>query len=138
MGIRLIIAIWAVLAPLTAMAEGSGCGNLCALSWWKAANSGALEAELALGTDIHARDKRGRTALHWAARKGTPAHIARLIDAGAVINSPDNNGWTPLHWAAEFGKIDNLEMLARSGGDVDARNTAGITPRDMTDHSCGG
>ena len=49
--------------------------------------------------DANWRDEGGRTPLHHAAARGTPANIAALLDAGADIAARDKGGRTPLDLA---------------------------------------
>lgn len=58
-------------------------------------------------------DNRGRTALHWAARKGNVAIIKLLLDAGASPHAHDKDHKTPLDRAARKGCEQALELLRR-------------------------
>ena len=44
-------------------------------------------------------DKRGLTALHYAARYGFKELVKLLLANGADINLRDNNGFNAAHWA---------------------------------------
>ena len=44
-------------------------------------------------------DKRGLTALHYAARFGFKELVKLLLAQGADINLRDNNGFNAAHWA---------------------------------------
>ncbi|KAM6483084.1 ankyrin repeat-containing domain protein [Trichoderma sp. SZMC 28011] len=56
---------------------------------------------LDLGCDIHATDKTGRNALHWAAQGGSIDTVRRILDRpGVDIDKRDLDGWTALCWAA--------------------------------------
>ena len=97
----------------------------------------AIEALLAAGADVHARDAAGRTALHIAAmwsgwarkppirisnwgsyrREGTTL-IEALLAAGASVEARDRNGWTPLHGAAAVSRNPAVvEALLATGAD---------------------
>ncbi|KAK4060557.1 uncharacterized protein Triagg1_10682 [Trichoderma aggressivum f. europaeum] len=56
---------------------------------------------LNLGCNIHATDKTGRNALHWAAQGGSIDTLRRILDQpGVNIEATDLDGWTALCWAA--------------------------------------
>lgn len=62
-----------------------------------------FEIMLDKGGDIWAKDKLGRTALHWAAYAGrfqVVEKIISLLDDKTAVDAPDIDGWTPLCWAA--------------------------------------
>lgn len=44
-------------------------------------------------------DKRGLTALHYAARYGFKEIVKLLLTYGADINLRDSNGFNAAHWA---------------------------------------
>ena len=44
-------------------------------------------------------DKRGLTALHYAARHGFMEIVKLLLKYGGDINLRDNNGFNAAHWA---------------------------------------
>lgn len=88
----------------------------------------AVQAFLAKGADIEARDRDGDTALHMAAIQASPAVIAALIAAGADPNALSTDGQTPLFHAAEHGNLPAVQALLVAGADVNARTKAGHTP----------
>ncbi len=53
---------------------------------------------IALGADVHAKDRAGRTALHFAAMSGSGA-IGELLLHGASPSARDSFGNVPLHYA---------------------------------------
>ena len=63
-------------------------------------------------------DKLGRTALHYAANRGSRWQCALLLLLGFKANSPDDNGWTPLHFAAQANSPGVTRSLLRAGADV--------------------
>ena len=82
-----------------------------------------MEALLAGGAEINARDRDGGTPLHKAAGfNGNPAVLEALLAAGADINARDEKGLTPLHeaaWGVENPAV--MEALVAAGADLDAR-----------------
>ena len=53
------------------------------------------------GADIEARDKNGRTVLHWAALAGNTDVIERVLSLSrSLLDERDIDGWTALHWAS--------------------------------------
>jgi hypothetical protein len=60
---------------------------------------------LILGADPNARDRWGRTPLHWAAMQGDPTVIQILIAAGATTTACDIHLQTPLELMQVFGRI---------------------------------
>ena len=86
-----------------------------------------VKAALAGGADVHARDERGRTALHWAAWKNEPAVVKALLDAGAKTNPRDIDGNTPLLAAANNPNPSVIEALIEAGATANARGWGGWT-----------
>lgn len=69
------------------------------------------------GTDIHARDKSGQTALFYAARHtNDPLLLHKLVAAGADTLAKDKQGYTPLMTAAKYNTSPRILIaLARYG-----------------------
>jgi ankyrin repeat protein len=66
-----------------------------------------LEDLLAGGVDVHAQDRRGRTALSLAAGKGLGDVLAVLQRHGACVEHTDRDGLTPLQqaWSGEHPEL---------------------------------
>ncbi|XP_046983137.1 ankyrin repeat and protein kinase domain-containing protein 1-like [Schistocerca americana] len=89
---------------------------------------GQLRALLAAGADVGARaGLEGRTALHWAARKGDVEAVRLLLEAGAAVDAREIKGKqrTPLHLAAEQGGAAVVRLLLRATADPNARDCRG-------------
>ena len=72
----------------------------------------AVKQHLAAGTDVNAKDKRGRTPLYWAA-VGDHNEIAELLIAkGADVNAKNKDGDTPLDEAIS----KTADLLRKHGG----------------------
>ncbi|MGH8161905.1 MAG: ankyrin repeat domain-containing protein, partial [Gammaproteobacteria bacterium] len=83
------------------------------------------------GADVHARTKRGVTALFMVVGEAReipfPPYCLRcaklLIKAGADVNAVDNAGDTPLIFAAGAkGALPLVRLLVSSGADINYRN----------------
>ena len=80
----------------------------------------ALLKALADGANVNAtdpKDKKGKTALHWAADCGRDDDVRALVEAKADLNAQTADGVTPLIFAANKGEADCVE----SGGAVRSR-----------------
>lgn len=100
------------LANANADVNTSRQGGEPALVW--AADYGTpnvVKALLARGAKVDARDKLGRTALHYAAWNGevTRENVRLLLNAGADVNARDHAGLTPLMVARGSANIRMLQ-----------------------------
>ena len=104
-----------------------------------------IQALIAAGADVRARNRRGAEPLHNAAM-GAPGAaswnpaaqgeaVALLLRAGADPNAPDSGGATALHKAVRTRSAVAVEALLaavanprlKTGGGSDARTLAGLT-----------
>ncbi len=92
-------------------------------SWW--AGRSAVEALLAAGADIAARDRYGRTPLHEAAESPWPDAVEALLAAGADVAARDVHGRTPLH---DVNTAAAAKALLAAGADIGARDRGQRTP----------
>ncbi|KAH8805995.1 ankyrin repeat-containing domain protein [Xylogone sp. PMI_703] len=86
------------------------------------------------GADIKARDKTGRTILHWATQGGhleVLNYVIKLLrqEDNFNIDDKDNDGWTALCWAARgcgieskpiwgTAQVEILKSLLDNGADI--------------------
>ena len=70
------------------------------------------------GADVNAKERRGQTALMWAAAEGHAAVVEALIKAGADFRTPLPSGFTPFFFAVREGRIDVVRVLLKAGADV--------------------
>lgn len=98
--------------------------------WWQSLSAQQVSAYIQAGADLNAKDSRGWTPLHSAARySGQPAVLAALLETGALVNVKDSAGDTPLHWAAaENPNVKVLVLLLQAGADVNASDRFGWIP----------
>jgi len=86
-----------------------------------------LKSYLANGGDPNAKDRRGRTPLHYAAREGNLEAVRLLLEHKADPNAKDRRGRTPLHYAVKASD-EVVAELVKAGADVNARDDRGRTP----------
>jgi ankyrin repeat protein len=79
------------------------------------------------GAAVDAQDRRGCTALVWAAAWGREAAVELLLAHEAAIDLADDLGRTPLHWAVHRGHAGMVELLCARGADTNARTNQGAT-----------
>ena len=68
-------------------------------------------ALLAAGANVHAKDKDGRTALHWACSRDLEEVVQALINRGSRVDERDVLGVTPLR----FASVKTAMLLLRAG-----------------------
>ena len=94
---------------------------------------------LEAGAAVHGRNEEDHTPLHHAAKKGTPAIVRTLLEAGAQVDMRASGfnvdwgwDWTPLHLAAESNPDPEVvRVLLEAGADAGARGYYGQTPLHM-------
>ena len=94
----------------------------------RAGDKAQVEALLAKGADVNAKDNSGGTPLHRAANEGRKDVVELLIIKGADVNAKAKDGQTPLHRLASAGRKDVVELLIIKGADVNAKANNGWTP----------
>ena len=103
-------------------------------------NPERVKALLAAGADVDARNHKGQSALHSAAKAGFAPIVALLLDAGAVVDGRDAQGETPLATALRSGVKDKdrlrtvIRLLAAAGANADLADNRGQTPRRIAAH----
>jgi ankyrin repeat protein len=79
----------------------------------------AVKALLSHGAKVDAKDdRRGQTALMWAAAEGHAPVVQALIDAGADFKTRLASGFSPLLFAVREGRLDVVRVLLKAGADV--------------------
>jgi cytohesin len=101
-------------------------------SLFEAAKKGDIEQVRKLitaGVDVNAKDKKGQTPLHFAARHGHEQIARLLIARGADVNvNMAGESWTPLLDAASTGQTKLVKLLLQKGAKVDVGDDYGYTP----------
>lgn len=90
-----------------------------------------VEALIAAGADLDARNADGNTALWLACVGGHLALIDRLVDAGTDIDNRNDNGATALMYASSAGKADVVERLLARGADPAPETPEGFSALDL-------
>jgi len=76
---------------------------------------------------VNAKDKDGRTPLHWACRGVHLDAVKYLVENGADVNAEDSNKVVPLHSLATRNSAEAMEILIAQGANVDAISYGGNT-----------
>jgi uncharacterized protein len=78
--------------------------------------------------DANHADRRGSTALHYAAHRGHAGTVEVLVgDGGADVARRNRFGFAPLHYAAAAGRDEAAARLLDLGADPDALDHANWT-----------
>lgn len=85
------------------------------------------------GVSPDERDRKGRTALHWAARQQDEVSMRVLLRCGADVNAVDIDGRTALHWAVVGGNERCVVLLLEAGAEQGTRDGERRTARDVAD-----
>jgi ankyrin repeat protein len=103
----------------------------------------AALALLARGADVHARNRRGATPLHYAADTNhddagaQAATIAGLLKEGADPDARDKSGTAPLHRAVRTRGLSAVKALLDGGADPELPNGSGSLPFDLAHKTTG-
>ena len=77
---------------------------------------------------VFSKNKKGSTALHWAAAYDHKDVAEFLLSNKADVNAKTDEGSTPLHRAAYGDHLDLAELLLTHKADVNAIDKYGNTP----------
>jgi ankyrin repeat protein len=81
--------------------------------------------------DLEAKNKRGKTPLHWASYNDSIAIAKLLLERGADVGAKDEYGQTPLHYASANNYIELAKLLIDAGADVEATDKWERTPLNV-------
>ena len=97
----------------------------------KAGNLKGLEAALAAGADVNARDDKGWTALMYVVDKGYVLLVEPLLTAKADPNVRAPDGATALFMAAAHGHSEIIPTLMKAGADPTIKGPKGKTATEL-------
>ena len=97
----------------------------------KAGNLKGLEAALAAGADVNARDDKGWTALMYVVDKGYVLLVEPVLQAQADpdVRAPD--GATALFMAVAHGHSEIIPLLMKAGADPTIKGPKGKTATEI-------
>lgn len=78
--------------------------------------------------NLDAKDRWGRTALHYAAMESNAAMILLLVGKGADVHARDHIRQTPLHLASINFDGEMVPILLEHGAEINTRDKSGDTP----------
>jgi ankyrin repeat protein len=118
------VAIFVVFA----IAVPSAAGDETFFQMVRSDDVAGVEAAIAEGQDVNARDRIGRTALFLISGDVRTAEV--LIRAGADVNARDSSKQTPLHVYSSpaRSRANVVEALLAASADVNAADGGGYTP----------
>lgn len=131
---RLILFTFLALAPLFGLPQPAGAADKQVLAFLEAVKAGdqpAVEAALAAGIDVEAKDWAGWSALAWASLLLHNDIVVTLLDAGAdieYVSEGGKNSGRPLMMAAKkHGGLPTVKLLVARGADVNGTDQYGRT-----------
>lgn len=86
-----------------------------------------MELLLQAGAKPDIQDKKGMTAIYYAAGLNDPFYLQRLIQAGGNVNIRELNEKTPLMEACRLGNLETAKVLLNVGADINAVDKRGRT-----------
>ncbi|AAF44459.1 ankyrin repeat gene family protein [Fowlpox virus] len=90
-------------------------------------NADMLLFLIEIGLDINTKDKKGKTALHYACNSiNCIETVKEIMKYGADINVKDREGLTPLHSACKYGDLKLSKLLIEYGADVKVKTTSTV------------
>ena len=90
-------------------------------------HAAVVDALIAAGADVNAKNKDGLSPLMMAAGSNRVGAVRALVSKGAEVNATNNDGATALIAAAYGGYAQSTEALLASGAKTDVRDRAGRT-----------
>jgi ankyrin repeat protein len=96
-----------------------------------------IDAVLAGGANIEARDDQGWSPLEHAINGGSPEVLTRVLDAKPKLDAVNDKGRQPLHFLGDLRRLEEpdllplAQLLVARGADKKAKTTDGKTAADF-------
>ncbi len=90
-----------------------------------------VNALIAAGANLEAREQQGYTPLHAASSSRYNNIVNVLVAAGANVNAQDNEEQTPLVNAVILGQTQTIETLIAAGANVNVVSSSGISALEL-------
>jgi len=96
-----------------------------------------VDAVIAGGANVEARDDRGWSALEYAINGGAPEILKRVLDTGPKLDASNDVGRQPLHFLADLRRLEEpdllplAKLLVARGADKKAKTPEGKTAADL-------
>lgn len=87
-----------------------------------------IDALLAAGADVKARDAIGQTPLFGAFSQGNVEILKRLIEAKADVAARNIDGSSVLHYIGKYTTPELVREVVKAGADVNGKGREGWTP----------
>ena len=126
--IGIIVAATVALALAVPAHAQVDCADWNTAAFFEAAEVSDVTRCLQMGAAPDARDKDGKSPLHFATDNGSAEAVTALLDAGADLDVWDRSGFTPLHRAAAQGSAEVVTALMDAGAAPNVRGETGMTP----------
>ena len=82
--------------------------SLCPAMW---SDPAVCRVLIDAGADLHTKDEKQHSPLHYASESGALDVVKMLVEAGTRVRATDDEGWTCLHLAARFGHTETVRYL---------------------------
>lgn len=80
------------------------------------------------GAEKDAKDKQGKTPLHYAVEQGNEKIVKELLEVGANKDAADRQRKSPLHYAVDQKNIEACKILLEADADKNFKDDLGKTP----------
>ena len=94
--------------PHEAKHSSGQSASLCPAMW---SNPAVCRVLIDAGADLHTKNEKQESPLHYACESGALDVVKMLVEAGAGVRDTNDEGWTCLHVAVQFGHTETVRYL---------------------------